>query len=132
MCLLSIGAIIMGYIFKDIYIGLGSYISGIFIHPNNIYILDTEFSINHIYKLLPLYGIIIGTISVLYIYELQYYKVYIYNNEYMYKIYTLFNSRFLYDQLLNNKILRPLLSLSSNINNNIEKGLIYNIGPYGI
>jgi len=129
MIILSFSAIYIGYILHIRYIGIGNNISGIFIYPNNLCIIDTEFSLNPIFKLLPLIMILICSTLTIYLYE--YNNKYIYNKV-KYNIYVLFNGRLLYDQLFNNLILRKLLKISGIINNNIENGLIYNIGPYGI
>jgi len=57
LIILAIFSVFFGYLTKDIFIGLGSGFfldNSIFIHPNNQIILDTEFAVPIIFKLLPL------------------------------------------------------------------------------
>jgi NADH-ubiquinone oxidoreductase chain 5 len=72
LVILAIFSIFFGYITKDIYIGLGSSFfadNSIFIHPNNEIMLDTEFAVNTIYKILPLILTISFSIIALFIPE---------------------------------------------------------------
>lgn len=134
MVILAIASLIVGYIFKDLYIGLGSspISNSIFTHPNNLSIVDTEFSIPTYIKLLPLFLTIVSVISVLYIYEYHYNLLQIYNNKYLRNIYIYVNNRFMLDQILNNIILRSTISLAMLFNKNIDKGLLHLLGPTGL
>ena len=80
MIILSFASIFLGYITRDIYLGFGSPFNSIFIHPNNLSIIDTELSINIVYKLLPLILTILGTIVILVLYEFYYKFILVYNN----------------------------------------------------
>jgi NADH-ubiquinone oxidoreductase chain 5 len=57
LIILGFASIFSGYLFSDLFIGLGSDFlnEAIFIHPDHLNIIDTEFSVNHLYKLLPLF-----------------------------------------------------------------------------
>ncbi|OWB57843.1 hypothetical protein B5S28_g3818 [[Candida] boidinii] len=73
MIILTILSIFVGYITKDLYLGLGSEIyNDIFIHPNNLIIIDTEFSLGTFFKVLPLMTSIIFSSILLIIYEFYY------------------------------------------------------------
>jgi len=57
LIVLSIFSIFFGYLFKDLFIGIGTGFysdNSIFIHPSNEILLMTEFSVPTIFKLLPL------------------------------------------------------------------------------
>src|SRR5271169_677834 len=57
LIILAIFSIFFGYITKDIFIGLGSGFfadNSIFIHPKHEIMLDTEFAVPTLFKLLPL------------------------------------------------------------------------------
>src|SRR4051794_41210786 len=57
LIILAIFSIVFGYITKDIFIGLGSGFfsdNSIFIHPVHEIMLDTEFAVPTLFKLLPL------------------------------------------------------------------------------
>src|SRR6187402_2269007 len=58
LIILAIFSIFFGYITKDIFIGLGSGFfadNSLFIHPTHEIILDTEFAVPTLFKLLPLF-----------------------------------------------------------------------------
>lgn len=58
LIILAFFSIFFGYITKDIYIGLSSDFfsdNSLFLHPIHEIMLDTEFAVNTIYKLLPLF-----------------------------------------------------------------------------
>lgn len=131
MLILTIGSLFIGYILQDIYLGQGNNISGIFISPNNLYLIDTHFAINIYYKWVPIINILLSIITLIYIYEFKYNYIYIYNNYILYNFYLLFNTRFLFDQVFNNLIIRKTLLLSGIFNFIIDKGILQIIGPYG-
>ena len=55
LALLSLGSIFSGYLFRDVFVGLGSgaFMESIFVHPRTLFILNAEF-IPFGYKTLPL------------------------------------------------------------------------------
>jgi NADH-ubiquinone oxidoreductase chain 5 len=57
LIILAVFSIFFGYITKDIFIGLGSGFfadNSLFIHPTHEIMLDTEFAVPTLFKLLPL------------------------------------------------------------------------------
>src|ERR1700733_3036333 len=52
---LALFSIFFGFVFSDLFVGVGSdfFANSLFIHPNNISIIEAEFSLNPIIKLLP-------------------------------------------------------------------------------
>jgi NADH-ubiquinone oxidoreductase chain 5 len=65
LVILAIFSIYFGYITKDIFIGLGSGFfqdNSIFIHPLHEILIDTEFAVPTLFKLLPLFLTVISTI----------------------------------------------------------------------
>lgn len=134
MFILVIYSIFIGYITKDIYIGMGSSsnFSGIFIHPNNISLIDIEYSLPTYIKILPLLLVCVSITIVLYIYEYYYTLLYIYNNRLLYTLYVYANNRFMFDQVLNNIILVYTLYYSLLLNLYIDKGILHIYGPTGL
>lgn len=132
MLILTLGSLFIGYLLQDIYLGQGNNINGIFINPNNLSLIDTHFAINIYYKWIPIINIIISIISLIYLYEYKYNLIYIYNNKLFYNFYTLFNTRFLFDQIFNNIILRSSINLSTYLNYLIDKGILTILGPNGL
>jgi NADH-ubiquinone oxidoreductase chain 5 len=132
MIILSFASIFLGYITRDIYLGFGSPFNSIFIHPNNLSIIDTELSINIVYKLLPLILTILGTIIILVLYEFYYKLILVYNNNTLLSIYNYCNNKFMLDQILNNIIIRSSLQEGIKLNSFIDKGTLQILGPRGI
>ena len=132
MIILSFASIFLGYITRDIYLGFGSPFNSIFIHPNNLSIIDTELSINIVYKLLPLILTILGTIVILVLYEFYYKLILVYNNNTLLSIYNYCNNKFMLDQILNNIIIRSSLQEGIKLNSFIDKGTLQILGPRGI
>jgi NADH-ubiquinone oxidoreductase chain 5 len=69
--ILGVLSVYLGNISKDLFVGLGSQGLGnsIFIHPNHVIIIDTEFGVPIFNKLLPLILSIILAIIALYLFE---------------------------------------------------------------
>lgn len=132
MIILGFASIFLGYITRDIYLGFGSPFNSIFIHPNNLSIIDTELSINIVYKLLPLILTILGTIVILVLYEFYYKFILVYNNNTLLSIYNYCNNKFMLDQILNNIIIRSSLQEGIKLNSFIDKGTLQILGPRGI
>ena len=69
LIILSLFSIFFGYFFSDMFVGVGSDFFGnsLFIHPNNITLVEAEYSINIGLKLLPSILSFIGATSALFI-----------------------------------------------------------------
>jgi NADH-ubiquinone oxidoreductase chain 5 len=69
LIILAVFSIFFGYITKDIFIGLGSGFfadNALFIHPSHEIMLDTEFGVPVLFKLLPLvFTILLSVISII-------------------------------------------------------------------
>lgn len=129
-------SIFYGYLFKDLIIGLATPFQNnqIFIHPNNNIILDTEFSLPIIFKLLPLILTLIGGFFSLFIYE--YYNLNFISNinksKFYYNIYSFFNQRYYLDLLINNIIVKYLLIIAYHTSSSLDKGSLEYLGPSGL
>lgn len=135
LVILAIFSIYFGYITRDIFIGLGSGFfidNSIFIHPVHEIMIDTEFGIPTIFKLIPFIltvsfsglGIIYSefmpnTISNFKLSNLGYY------------IYGFFNQRFLVEFFYNKYIVNSVLEIGGQTTKVLDKGSIESIGPYG-
>lgn len=132
MIILAIGSIFVGYITRDIYLGMGSPFNAIFIHPNNLNLIETEFGLNSIFKVLPLITGLGGSLILLYIYEFNYHLINVYNNSIFNKIYFFLNQKVFSDQLINNIIIRGGLTVGGLLNHHVDKGLLKLFGPNGL
>lgn len=132
MIVLSIASIFVGYLTRDIYLGFGAPFNGIFIHPDNLSIIDTELSIDTTLKVLPLVFTLLGTLSILVLYEFQYSLIKVYNCDLVRGIYRHLNNKFMFDQIINNVVLRSNLALGYKLNQFVDKGALQVAGPRGI
>nr|YP_008474855.1 NADH dehydrogenase subunit 5 [Candida buenavistaensis]AGS44061.1 NADH dehydrogenase subunit 5 [Candida buenavistaensis] len=93
--------------------------------PSNNTFIETEFTLPAYIKLMPL---VLGlSLSALLVYIYEY--TYTINTS---SIYNYFNNRIYYEQILNNIIIRNVLSLGGNMNAYIDQGLLKVLGPTGI
>ena len=135
LVILAIFSIYFGFITKDIYIGLGSGFfvdNSIFIHPLHEILIDTEFGVPTIFKLIPFILTLLFTglgliysefipsiISSFKLSNLGYY------------IFGFFNQRFLVEFFYNKFIVNKILFLGGQTTKILDKGSIEWIGPYG-
>jgi NADH-ubiquinone oxidoreductase chain 5 len=136
LVILAIFSIFFGYITKDIYIGLGSSFfadNSIFIHPNNEIMLDTEFAVDTVYKILPLIFTVSFSIIALFIPE--FWAKIVLHFKYSklgYNIFGFFNQRFLVEMIYNNYITNIILKLGGQTTKVLDRGSVEIIGPYGL
>ena len=134
--ILAIFSIFFGYIFKDIYIGIGSSFfsdNGIYIHPLHEVMINTEFAVSTIYKLLPLICTIIFSLSALCIFEiypdilvsLKFYRI-------VYNVFSLFNLRLFFELFYNKYISNNLFKLGGQTTKILDKGSVEFLGPFGL
>lgn len=117
------------------FVGIGSDFFGnsLFIHPNNITLVEAEYSLNVITKLLPSLLSLIGAISALILYIN---KPEIINNITKTligrKLYSLFNSKYYFDVIYNHYIINRGFKWGYAISKQIDRGVIELVGPYGL
>jgi NADH-ubiquinone oxidoreductase chain 5 len=136
LIILAIFSIFFGYFTKDIFIGLGSNFfvdNSLFIHPSHEIMLDTEFAVPTLFKILPLIFTISLSILAIILSEfitkpLVYFKL----SNIGYYIYGFFNQRFLIELFYNKYITDFILKLGGQTTKVIDKGSIELIGPYGL
>lgn len=135
LIILAVFSIFFGFICKDMFIGIGTGFfsdNGIFIHPAHEIIIETEFGVPIIYKLLPLFltislFIIYLLFAELYINKLVQFKY----SKLGYNIYSLFNLRF-YIELYYYYIYNYVFKLGSDTTKILDRGSVEYIGPYGL
>jgi len=131
----AIFSIYFGYITKDIYIGLGSGFfvdNSIFIHPVHEILIDTEFGVPTIFKLIPL--VLTVSFSALAIVYSEFMPNIISNfklSNLGYYIYGFFNQRFLVEFFYNKFIVNSVLDIGGQTTKVLDKGSIESVGPYG-
>ena len=135
LLMLSLFSIFFGYIFFDFFVGIGSdFLSNaINIKPNNISLIEAEFSLNLGIKLLPAILSFSGAALAIFLYHKNpLFIIELTDNNLGRKIYTFLNGKYLFDIIYNNYIISKGLQLGYNISKIIDRGIIEMVGPYGI
>jgi NADH-ubiquinone oxidoreductase chain 5 len=136
LIILAIFSIFFGYITKDIFIGLGSNFfadNSIFIHPSHEIMIDTEFAVPVIFKILPLIlTVALSTISIIISEYAPKALVSFKMSRFGYNIYGFFNQRFLVELFYNKYITDFVLKLGGQTTKVIDKGSIELVGPFGL
>ena len=133
--ILSLFSILFGYVFSDLFVGIGTdfFANSLFIHPNHVTLVEAEFSLPLLFKLLPTIGSVFAALL----------AVILYNNtpdfivsltEYPLgrKLYTFLNGKYLIDILYNNYIIGGGLYLGYTISKVLDRGVVELVGPYGL
>ena len=133
--ILALGSIFIGYLTKDMFIGLGTHFwnNAIFIHPQNIQMIDAEF-LPTLFKLLPIIFSMFGLFLAIYLYHFNF-KIF-----YQFKIsnfglyfYNFLNKKWFFDKIFYEFINQNILQISYNITYKlIDKGIIEFFGPLGL
>jgi len=136
LIILAIFSIFFGYITRDIFVGLGSNFfadNGLFIHPIHEIMMNTEFYVPTIFKLLPfIFTLSLTLISLLVLEFLPRILVYFKFTRIGYNIFGFFNQRFLIELYYNKYIVDFIFKLGSQTTKVIDKGSVELIGPYGL
>jgi NADH-ubiquinone oxidoreductase chain 5 len=136
LIILAVFSIFFGYITKDIFIGLGSNFfsdNSLFIHPLHEIMLDTEFAVPTLFKLLPLFFTV--SLSIISIIFTELYPKLLINfklSSLGYNIFSFFNQRFLVELFYNKYISGIVLKLGGQTTKVMDKGSVEIFGPYGL
>ena len=135
LILLAFGSIFVGYLCKDMMIGLGSNFWGnsIFILPKNILLLESEY-IPQSQKFLPLFFTILGLFLAFIVNYTNTKQTYILKTSWLgNKLYYMFNKRWFFDKVYNDFIGQKALSFGYNTSfKALDKGVFEILGPFGI
>jgi NADH-ubiquinone oxidoreductase chain 5 len=133
--LLALFSIFFGFIFSDLFVGMASDFFGnaIFIKPNNISLIEAEFSLPLIIKLLPaLLSLVGASLAILLYHKNPTFIIDLTDNLLGQKIYTFFNGKYFFDIIYNNFIINKGLELGYIISKVLDRGIIEMVGPYGL
>jgi proton-translocating NADH-quinone oxidoreductase chain L len=135
LSILALGSIFIGYLTKDMFIGLGTHFwnNAIYVHPNNIQMIDAEF-LPTIFKLLPVIFSMLGFILAFILYQFNF-KLFFYlkiSNIGLY-FYNFLNKKWFFDKIYYEIINQNILQISYNITYKlVDKGIVEFFGPYGL
>jgi NADH-ubiquinone oxidoreductase chain 5 len=133
--ILALFSIFFGYIFSDLFVGVGSDFFGnsLFIHPNNIVMIEAEFSLPLIIKLLPAIFTLFGaTLAILLYHKNPDFIINLTETSLGRKIYIFLNNKYLFDVIYNHYIISCGLKLGYIISKIFDRGIIELVGPYGL
>ena len=134
--ILAVFSIFFGFITKDMFIGLGSGFfsdNALFIHPSHEIMLDTEFGVPTLFKLLRLiFTISLSVIAIVLSEYLSTILIYFKLSRVGYNIFSFFNQRFLIELFYNRYITGIVLKLGGQTTKIIDKGSVEYLGPYGL
>ena len=131
--ILSLGSIFIGYLTKDMFLGLGTnfWNVSIFNLSDNIIVLNGEFMPFHI-KLLPLYFSFLGSFFIIYnnylFKKYNYFKILLKYKQ----VYTFLIKKWYFDIVYNKFIVFTVLNLGFFTFKDIDRGLVEIMGPLGI
>lgn len=131
LMLLGIGSVFFGYVFKDLFIGLGvdTWNNVIFMHPLNNFFLESEY-ISISYKWLPFILSIFG-ITLAFVTNVLKFNFIFFVKINSFLLYFL-NKKWYVDAFYNKIFVFPILSFAFNTTyKNLDRGFIELIGPYG-
>lgn len=136
LIVLAIFSIFFGYITKDIFIGLGSGFfsdNSLFIHPSHEIMLDTEFAVPTLFKILPLiFTVSLSVITIVLCEFLPGLLIQFKLTRLGYNIFGFFNQRFLIELFYNRYITDMILKFGGQTTKVIDKGSVELLGPYGL
>jgi len=133
--LLSFGSIFSGYLARDLFVGLGSnfFIDSIYILPNNLILIDSEF-IPYYIKLLPTILALLGTIMAVFL--LKYFELFFVNFTFTKlgnKLYKFLTHKWYFDYIYNELVAKNFLIISYEVCFIIlDKGFVELLGPKNI
>jgi NADH-ubiquinone oxidoreductase chain 5 len=136
LMILAVFSIFFGYITTDVFIGLASGFyadNSLFMHPLHEIMLETEFAVPNIFKLLPLLlSVILSAVSLILSEYLSNLLVKFKFTRLGYNTFSLFNQRFLIELFYNKYITRSILNLGGQTTKILDKGSVELLGPYGL
>jgi len=134
LLILSICSVFWGYVFRDMFVGMGSdfWGSSIFIRDTNVYSsIESEFLSSFI-KMLPVILSIFASFLALYLYN-NHKSILIFLKGNSVQVYTFLNKKWYFDIVYNNFIVNNFLKFGYNVSfRTLDRGLIEWFGPTGV
>jgi len=136
LLILSLFSLFFGYIFSDLFVGVGSGFFGysLFTHPNNISIIEAEFSLPILIKFLPaIFSLLGASLAILLFNTTANHAVNFINFKLRCKaVYTFLNGKYFFDIIYNYYVITVGLEIGYTISKVLDRGVIELLGPYGL
>lgn len=136
LIILAVFSVFYGYLTKDIFTGLASGFfsdNSLFIHPSHEIMLNTEYAVPILFKLLPLFFTI--NLILIYLLSIEIYPEVLIKfklSSFGYNTFSFFNQRFFVEFFYNKYISAFVLKLGGLKIEIMDKGLVELIGPVGL
>ena len=135
LVLLSVLAIVFGYIAKDLWVGSGTdFLStALFQHPSNVSLVEAEFALPLSIKLLPAIVSIISASLAVYVYHvIPNFAVSVTRSGVGQVLYQFLVGKWLFDIIVVGLVIKPILFLGHIISKVLDRGVIELVGPFGL
>lgn len=136
LMILAIFSIFFGYLTKDIFLGLGSNFfadNSIFIHPIHEILVDTEFAVPTLFKLLPfIFTVSFSILAIVFSEFLPEIVLHFKLSRFGYNLFGFFNQRFLVEMFYNKYVTNLVLAMGGQTTKVLDKGSVELIGPFGL
>jgi NADH-ubiquinone oxidoreductase chain 5 len=132
---LALFSIFFGYLFSDLFVGMGSNFLGaaVFTHPNNIALVEAEFSLPILIKQLPAILSVLGAVLALYLYNINPGVINSITEVSLgRKLYSFLNGKYYFDVIYNHFFIEKGFKLGYIISKEIDRGVIEFLGPFGL
>lgn len=132
---LSVLSIVFGYLASDLFRGVGTdFLSSSFhLHPNNVALIDAEFGVSQIIKILPAIVSLGGAATALILYQQIPNVLIVVKETYIGNIiYRFLSGQWHWNSLVTGLMIRPSLSFGFVISKVIDRGVVETVGPYGL
>jgi len=135
LCFLAIPSIFIGYLTKDMIVGVGSdfFGSSIYNNPNTLHVFDAEF-VEFFYKILPVTFSILGASLSFFLYNFQSNILFSLKTSFLgRKIYTFLNKKWFFDKIYNEYVSQFFFKFGYSISYKvIDRGIFEILGPTGL
>nr|YP_011008168.1 NADH dehydrogenase subunit 5 [Egregia menziesii]WBP70069.1 NADH dehydrogenase subunit 5 [Egregia menziesii] len=133
--ILALPSMFIGYLSRDLFIGLGTDFWGnaLFCMPINLSIIDAEFMSTNI-KIFPLCCSVVGGLTSFLLYKTYSANLFLLKTSFLgRKFYTFLNRKWLFDKIYNDFITQNLLDFGYHFTyKSVDRGLIESLGPFGV
>jgi NADH-ubiquinone oxidoreductase chain 5 len=134
LIILGVLSVYLGNVSRDFFVGLGSHGLGnsVFTHPNHVILMDTEFGVPVINKLLPLILSMMFILIAFYLLEKRPILLLKFNiSKWGQNIYRFFNQRYWFELIYNKCIVKSVFYIGYITNSILDRGALEIIGPSG-
>ena len=136
LMLLAFGSIFVGYLAKDMMIGLGTHFwaNSLFCLPRHELLSESEFATPISVKFIPLLFSVCGAFIAYQLHFAIVSRMYsIKTSDYGQLVYSMLNKRWFFDKVYNSFIVRPSLWFGYEVSfKTLDKGIFEVLGPFGI